>query len=190
IANRHVWEEGLEPLADAVVARNTVLPGSDTVARFVAAAYAQDAALGLLVEVMSETAARPSQLVRLTVSDFDLAHPAAPKLRMPRSGKGNPKAPARKMQERISVPISTGLATRRREAAGRRRADAPLPLRANGTPWGVRRNDRYRDGIAAVVAALGLDAGTTLYCLRHTAITRQLLLNTPIRLVAACADTS
>jgi integrase len=189
IANCYVWEEGLEPLADAVVARNTVLP-ADTVARFIAAAYAQEAELGLLVEAMSETAARPSQLVRLTVGDLDLANTAAPKLRVPRSGKGNPKARARKMLERVSVPISSGLAMRLREAAGQRPADAPLLLRANGMPWGYRRNDRYRDGIAAVVAALKLDADTTLYCLRHTAITRQLLLNMPIRLVAACADTS
>jgi integrase len=190
IQNRHVWEEGLEPLADATLARNTVLPDADTVGRFVATAYVQDHDLGLLVETMAETAARPSQLVRITVGDLDLTNPGAPKLRVPRSAKGNPRTRARKMSERVPVPISPALAARLREAAGKRADDAPLLTRANGEPWGYRRNDRYRDGIAAIVAALGLDAGTTLYCLRHTAITRQLLLNTPIRVVAACADTS
>jgi integrase len=191
IANRHVWDkETLEALPDATVARNSVLPDADTVARFVAAAYAQDSALGLFVETMSETAARPSQLVRATCGDLDLTNRSAPKLRVPRSGKGNPKARARKMAERVSVPISTGLAGRLREASAKRPADAPLLLQSNGKPWGYRRSDLYRRDVAAVVAALGLDEGTTLYCLRHTAITRQLLLNTPIRLVAACADTS
>src|SRR5262249_26202874 len=190
IQNRNVWEEGLEALADATVARNVVLPDPDTVRRFVAETYAKDRALGLLVEMMSETAARPSQLVRVTCADLDLANPVAPKLGVPRSAKGNARARARKRTERVSVPISAGLAARLREVAGNRPADAPLLLRANGEPWGVRRSDQYRDGIAAVVAALGLDKDTTLYCLRHTGITRQLLCNTPIRLVAACADTS
>src|SRR5262249_27230455 len=190
IQNRRVWQEGLEALADATVARNVVLPDDATVVRFVAAAYAQDHALGLLVETMAETAARPSQLVRITVGDLDLANPAAPKLRVPRSAKGNPRARTRKMAERVPVPISPALAARLHEAAGKRADDAPLRTRTNGEPWGYRRNDRYRKGIAAVVAALGLDAGTSLYSLRHTAICRQLLRNTPVRLVAALGDTS
>jgi integrase len=172
------------------VARNQVLPDEETVRRFVAAAYARNGALGRLVETMSETAARPSQLVRATVGDLDLSKPAAPKLRVPLSGKGNPKARARKLQERIAVPISTGLAARLRQAAGKRGTEETLLLRADSTPWGYRRADQYRADIAGVVAELGLDAGITIYCLRHTAITRQLLRNTPIRLVAACADTS
>src|SRR5262249_21790945 len=120
ISNRHVWEEGLEALADATVARNTVLPDADTVGRVVAGAYAQDHALGLLVETLAETAARPSQLVRITVGDLDLTNPAAPKLRIPRSAKGNPRTRTRKMAERIAVAISPALAARLHAAAGKR----------------------------------------------------------------------
>src|SRR5262249_4948301 len=115
IQNRNVWEEGLEALADASVARNVVLPDPDTVRRFVAETYAKDRALGLLVEMMSETAARPSQLVRVTCADLDLANPVAPKLGVPRSAKGNARARARKRTERVSVPISAGLAARLRD---------------------------------------------------------------------------
>ena len=150
---------GTYPLT--ITATNTVLPDADTVERFVAAAYAQDHALGLLVETMAETAARPSQLVRITVGDLDLANPAAPKLRVPRSGKGNPKTRARKMAERVAVPISPALAARLREAADKRADDAPLLTRANGEPWCNRRNDRYRGGIATYLEVL--DGQRSLY---------------------------
>ena len=96
IVNRHVWEEELEPLDDAKEARNVVL-ADDVVAKFVTAAYQHDHALGLLAHVMAETGARPSQIVRLEVDDLDLS---APKLMMPKSGKGNPRQRARKCARR------------------------------------------------------------------------------------------
>jgi len=48
-----------------------------------------------------------------------------------------------------------------------------------------------RDVVRNCFAAAGMDPDAiTLYCLRHTAITRALLRNLPIRLVAASFDTS
>ena len=41
-----------------------------------------------------------------------------------------------------------------------------------------------------MVARLGLDPSITLYALRHTNITRLLLANVPVRVVAALHDTS
>ena len=94
------------------------------------------------------------------------------------------------MQERRRVPITPALATRLRQAAVGREPDAPLLLRESGEPWGYRRSDHYRDDIRAVVAAVGLPAATTLYALRHSAIVRRLLANTPVRVVADLSDTS
>jgi hypothetical protein len=50
---------------------------------------------------------------------------------------------------------------------------------------------KYHAAIRDVVAAAGLDPDTvTMYSLRHSAIVRELLLNIPIRIVAATHDTS
>src|SRR5262249_52685533 len=68
ITNRHVWEDDLEALPNATVARNVVL-ADDAVAKLIATAYAHDPKLGLLCDVVSTTGARPSQVVRLLVGD-------------------------------------------------------------------------------------------------------------------------
>jgi hypothetical protein len=50
---------------------------------------------------------------------------------------------------------------------------------------------KYHAAIRDIVAAVGLDpAVVTMYSLRHSAIVRELLLNIPIRIVAATHDTS
>ena len=189
IGNRREWRVGLRSLPDATVARNVVLD-DDAVRRFVGAAYDRGRALGLFVETIGESGARPSEVARLQVADLDLANPSAPRLQIPRSGKGGSRDRARKMQERRRVPITPALATRLRQAAVGREPDAPLLLRESGEPWGYRRSDHYRDDIRAVVAAVGLPAATTLYALRHSAIVRRLLANTPVRVVADLSDTS
>src|SRR5262249_30579480 len=132
IKNRHVWEEDLEALPNATVARNVVL-ADDDVARLITAAYDRDRKLGLLVPVIAETGARPSQVVRLLVADLDARHS---RLMMPRSGKGHAHKRAAKMQERVPVPITMALATLLREEAKGRAGVAPLLLQANGEPWG------------------------------------------------------
>src|SRR5262249_60032512 len=76
IVNRHVWEDDLEALPNATVARNVILP-DDVVAKLIATAYAHDPKLGLLADTVSTTGARPSQAVRLLVGDLDLADRSA-----------------------------------------------------------------------------------------------------------------
>ena len=189
ISNQREWLIGLRGLPDATVARNVVL-NDDIVRRIVAAAYDRDRALGLMVEVAATTGARPSEGARVLVADLDLADPSEPRLWIPRSGKGGARERARKMQDRRPVPITPALAARLRQAAAGRETDAPLLLRQSGEPWGYRRSDHYRDDIREVVAAVGLPATTTLYALRHSAIVRRLLANTPVRIVADLSDTS
>ena len=107
ILNSAAWRVGLEALPDATVARNVILDDK-TVGRFINAAYAHDPALGLLVHVIGETGARPSQVARLLVED--LQGGARPRLAMPRSAKGGSKNRVARRSERISVPISEALA--------------------------------------------------------------------------------
>ncbi|WP_244635712.1 site-specific integrase [Bradyrhizobium huanghuaihaiense] len=185
IQNADAWKAGLESLPDATVARNVIL-GDRDVSRFVAAGYRVDAHFGLFVDVLAVTGARPSQAARLLVED--LHGGAKPRLTMPRSAKGGSKNRAARKHERISVPITPALAAKLKQAAKARPGDAPLLLQVIGLPWGG--SDDYREDVAAIVAALKLDAKTTLYALRHSSIVRALLRGLPIRLVAAAHDTS
>jgi integrase len=187
IRNRHVWEDDLDALPNATVARNVVL-ADDIVAKLIATAYEHDYQLALLAQVIAETGSRPSQVVRLTVADLDAANA---RLMMPRSGKGNPRERARKMEVRVPVPVTAGLTALLKQEAKGRAGNAPLLTRSNGGPWGYRRNDQYSRGFAKVVAAVGLDkAAVTLYALRHSHISRSLLRGTPVTLVADLTDTS
>jgi integrase len=189
IQNRQAWETGLSGLPDAQAARNVVLT-DDEIRAFVTAAYAQDAKLGLLVDVLAVTGARPSQATRLLVEDLK-DHPAKPQLKMPKSGKGGGRNRSQKKFERFSVPITPALATKLKEAAGKRFGDMPLLLRSNGNPWSGDPSSQYREPVREIVTAIGLDPDTlTLYALRHSSIVRMLLRNIPIRLVASLHDTS
>jgi integrase len=185
IQNAEAWEAGLETLPDATVARNVIL-GDRDVSRLVAASYAHDAKLGLYVDVLATTGARPSQAARLLIED--LHGGAKPRLTMPKSAKGGSKNRAARKRERISLPITPALAAKLKQAAKGRPSDAPLLLQGNGLPWAG--SDDYREDVAGIVKALKLDARATLYALRHSSIVRALLRGLPIRLVAASHDTS
>jgi integrase len=190
IANRHAWEDDFEALPNATQARNVIL-ADDVVTRLLAAAYAHDAKLGRFCDVLSTTGARPSQVARLLVGDLLLSKRSAPRLMMPRSGKGHANKRAAKMTERVPVPITPALAVALREEARGRADDAPLLTQSDGSPWGHRRNDHYRRDFAEVVAAAGLDPKkVTIYALRHSAISRMLLRRVPVTLVADATDTS
>jgi integrase len=190
IVNERVWQRDLEALPNATEHRNVIL-ADDVVAKLIAAAYGRDYALGLLVETVAQTGCRPSQIVRLEVGDLDMADATAPKLWMPRSGKGHPSKRAKKMQERVPVPVPEALAALLGEAVKGRAPHDPLLLRASGEPWGFRRNDHYSAGFAAAATAAGLDPKTvTLYALRHSGISRALLRGVPLTIVADLADTS
>ncbi|WP_247562900.1 site-specific integrase [Bradyrhizobium sp. 188] len=189
IQNRQAWEVGLAGLPDAIEARNVILP-DDKVREFVGAAYDHDNKLGLLVDTLAITGARPSQAVRLRVEDFH-DHPVRPKLMMPKSAKGGGRNRSQKKLERYSVPITPALAARLREAVRGRANDAALLLQSDGSPWGHNPGQRYHRHVDNIVTAIGRDpAEVTIYALRHSSIVRMLLQNVPIRLVASLHNTS
>ena len=186
ITNQRAWKVGLAALPDAHRARNVILDDA-TVRRIVAAAYDHDRALGVMVEVAAVTGGRLSQLARLEVADLQ-ADGSEPRLLMPLSAKRRART---KRHERRPVPITPALTAVLKQVAAGRPSDAPLLLRSNGERWGHGRRRHHRDDFRAVVEAAELDPNVvTLYALRHSSIVRQLLANTPIRIVASLHDTS
>ena len=184
--NRRAWDLGLEALPNATVARNVIL-SDDRVRAFVAAAYLRDRRFGLYAHALAETGVRPSQILRLAVSDL-IAQTTEPKLMMPKSGKGGGKNRAQKKVERYSVPITPELAAKLKEAAIGLESDAPL---IDASAWGGVPGAVYRRLVRSTVAAIGLDPDhVTIYALRHSSIVRQLVSNIPIRIVASLHDTS
>jgi integrase len=189
IQNRQAWEIGLANLPNAQMARNVILSDAK-VREFVATAYGLDHQFGLLTDTLAITGARPSQAVRLCVEDLH-DHPARPKLMMPKSCKGGGRSRAQKRHERYSVPISTQLAAKLKEAAKGHADDAPLLLQRDGSPWDKNPGQNYHREVNKVVTAIGLDpADVSMYCLRHSSIVRMLLQNIPIRLTASLHNTS
>jgi integrase len=188
IKNSQAWEIGLAGLPDAGEVRNIIL--SDGMVRaFVAEAYRVDHQLGLLIDVLAVTGARPSQAVRLRVEDLH-DHPVRPKLMMPKSGKGGGRNRSAKKSERFSVPVTLQLAALLKAATKTRAIDAPLLLQSEGSPWGNNPGAAYHRHVDRIVKSIGCDPKATAYCLRHSSIVRQLLANVPIRLVASLHDTS
>ena len=186
ITNQRAWKVGLAALPDAHRARNVILDDA-TVRRIVAAAYDHDRPLGVMVEVAAVTGGRLSQLARLEVADLQ-ADGSEPRLLMPLSAKRRART---KRHERRPVPITPALTAVLKQVAAGRPSDAPLLLRSNGERWGHGRRRHHRDDFRAVVEAAELDPNVvTLYALRHSSIVRQLLANTPIRIVASLHDTS
>ena len=187
IVNRSIWEDDFDALPNATEARNVILPDT-VVTKLITEAFARDRQLGLLLQVIAETGARPSQVVRLDIADLDAANS---RLLMPRSGKGHAHKRAAKMAERVRVQITSELAALLKREAQGRAGDAPLLMRSNGEPWGYRRSDQYRREFAEVATVAGLDPKTvTLYALRHSYISRALLRGISITLVADATDTS
>ena len=189
IQNRDAWEVGLAVLPGAQTARNVVLPDAKVHA-LVAAAYRHDAALGLLVDTLATTGARPVQASRLRVEDLH-DHPAKPKLMMPKAAKGGGRNRSAKKAERYSVPITLALSAKLRKAAARRAPDAPLLTQADGSSWGEDPSKAYWLDVREVLTAIGEDPNkVSIYALRHSNIVRMLLRNIPIRLIAALHNTS
>jgi integrase len=184
ITNSAAWRTGLAALPDAHHARNIILT-DEQVRALIAAAYAEDSALGLLVETAAVTGARVSQLARLEVADLQADRPD-PRLIMPSSRKGK----GIKRIERKPVAITSSLAAQLRQAARNRARTEPLLLRTDGAPWQPPIAD-YRLPFIRAVSRVGLDPATvTLYSLRHSSIVRALLAGVPTRVVAAQHDTS
>jgi integrase len=182
ITNSRAWQTGLVNIPNAGRARNVVLSEQD-VRGIVAAAYEQGSAFGLLVETLAVTGARVSQAARIEVGDLQ-ADRGDPRVLMPSSHKGG----GGKQIEHRPVPITSSLAAKLKAQAAGRSAEAPLLVKGDGTAW---RKSNHAESFAAAAKTAGLDPRvTTVYSLRHTSITRQLLAGTPIRLVATLHDTS
>jgi integrase len=189
IANVRAFKIGLAGLSDTHRARNVILDDA-TVRRLIEAAYAHDHKLGVLVDVLAVTGARPGQAARLTVADFR-DDPATPRLMMPKSGKGGSRNRAVRKTERSSVAITPALAAVLREEIANRHLDAPLLVRANGDAWRDNPSRDYRNVVRSIVSDIGLDPDVvTIYALRHSAIVRALLAGVPVRIIAASCDTS
>ncbi|WP_029079317.1 tyrosine-type recombinase/integrase [Bradyrhizobium sp. th.b2] len=166
--------EKKEPLLHAVIAA--------AYDEAVTAPYDIDAeTFGIYVEVHAATGARSSQIAMLDVGDLHATN--APKLMMPSSLKGK----NRKTRTRKPVPIAPSLARKLKALAAGRDASEPLLL-LDGRRW--KNSGEHRRPFAAAAKAANLPDGATIYCLRHTAITRALLAGIPVRLVASSFDTS
>ena len=175
-ANAEAWKLGLEMLEDATVARNALLPKSQVYA-VVAKAYAVSPEFGLFVQMHTETGGRPSQLRKLTVSDFK-----GDRVMMPphNKGKGRKRNPT-------SVPVQGTLAERLADAVGDRPGFAPLLRREDGLAW-QPADQRYRFERARKAAKLPV--GATLYWLRHNSIAHALMDGAPVWIVATWHTTS
>jgi integrase len=182
ISTRRAWEIGLASFADAQVSRNVIL-GDNVVRSIIAGAYQECEEFGLFVDVVGVTGGRPSQIRRVEVSDLQADRPD-PRLMMPSSRKGR----GQKKVARRPVPITASLARRLSAAAAERSGNDLLLVKKSGEPW--KKSDHSRP-FKRVVKAVALDpAEVTMYALRHSSIVRQLLGNTPIRVVAVNHDTS
>ena len=174
IMNASTWKTGLARLPEAEPPANKIVDDK-TVRRIVAAARDLDPQFGLLVEVLATTGARPSQALRLEAADVQDGD--APRLMMPSSRKGRRRSVAR---QPVPIPQSLALALMERSDGCDRTA----------LVFGSQSSDRAGRTFRQLAASLHLDAGVTLYSLRHSSIVRQLLAGVPTRVVAAHHDTS
>lgn len=182
IKNEGAWRHGLGGIADTFGTRNAQVLSDPQVHSLIAAAYAESAELGLYIEALANTGARPSQVSRLNVAD--LQDGAEPRLLMPCSRKGR----GRRAITHKPVPIPPTLAAKLKASAAGRAATAPLLLRADGRRWQSGNLGDHLYGFAKAARAVGVIV--TAYALRHSAIVRALLAGVPARIVAALCDTS
>ena len=181
IVNAKAWAVGLALIPeDEDTDSNLVLTDAQR-REVVASAYAISPEFGLYVEVHAATGARTSQVALLDVSDLQAGKES--KLTVPSSLKGR----NRRTRTRKPMPISAGLAKRLTQAAAGRDAGEPLLRMKDGRRW---NSGKHRVLFHKAARAADLPDGATMYALRHSMVTRALLANVPVRLVAATFDTS
>jgi integrase len=185
IVNREAFRVGLKGLRNTKTARRAVLPDAD-VLRIVEAAYQEDRAFGVLVQVLAETGARISQAARLTCGDLQADGPD-PRLLMPTSYKGR----GEKERQQVPVPITASLAALLAELRRDRPRDAPLLLSGDGTRWLATNKSEQWTIFREVAQRAKFDPDEiTCYALRHSSICRALLKGVPVSIVARLHDTS
>jgi hypothetical protein len=174
ITNAKAWSQGWSLLPNSSNPRNIILT-DEVIGAIVGTAYGVDHQLGLQFEILAETGARESQMIKLKVGDLQDGRPD-PRLMMPNSMKGKKRKPGHK-----PVSITPKLAAKLRVAVSGRAASAPIVKEF------TRLSDRFRE-IAGIVG--DVDPEATPYSFRHSSITRMLTRNVPIRIVASSHDTS
>jgi integrase len=185
ITNRNAFRSGLKGLPGGKNARRVVLPDAD-VLRIVEAAYQEDRAFGVLVEVLAQTGARVSQAGRLRCADLQDDR-GDPRLIMPTSYKRR----GQKEKQQVPVPVTASLAALLAELRGDRPADAPLLVKSDGTRWLESNKSEHWNVFRAVAERAGFDPDRiTAYALRHSSICRALLKGVPVSVVARLHDTS
>ena len=183
---RRPWKTALKAVSHSEgEPRNVILDEADK-RTLRGAAHRHSEEFGLLIDVLDETGARPSQAARLTGEDVQADFidrrngKRQPRLMMPVSHKGRGK----KAVTHRPVPITEGLANRLKG-----RGNGVLLKRADGKPWAEINLAHYFVDVMEGVK-FNNPAKVTMYALRHTSIVRQLLANVPVRVVAALHDTS
>jgi len=185
ITNRNAFRSGLKGLPGGKNARRVVLPDAD-VLRLVVAAYQENRALGVLVEVLAQTGARVSQAARLRCADLQ-ADREDPRLMMPTSYKGR----GEKERQHVPVPITASLAALLDELRRDRPHDAPLLLKSDGSRWLEINKSEHWNLFRSVAERAGFDPDLiTSYALRHSSICRNLVAGVPVTIVARLHDTS
>ncbi len=198
---RDVIRDGLASVRDAPSgAREAqVLPDAD-VRRLIAAAWEVDTEggwdgdLGRIVLTLAATGSRFSQIIRMTVADFQGAQK---RLMVPTSRKGRGVKTSSHIGIRVGDDVLAALA----KAIAGRKGHEPLFLRPHWRQGAVGRWEKAERGPwhstdeltrlwPAIVARAGLAPGTVPYALRHSSIVRGLRAGLPVRLVAALHDTS
>ena len=180
ITNAKAWAVGLAAIPEDDDSESNLILSDEQRRHVVSAAYDISAEFGLYTEVHAATGARSGQIALLDVGDLHAG--AEPKLILPSSLKGR----NRRTRTRKPMPIAASLAQRLKQAAAERDVSEPL-LVLKGERWS---SAAHRLPFAEAAKAAGLPNGATIYCLRHTAITRALLAGVPVRLVASSFDTA
>lgn len=185
--NCGVWKLKAVPVPDG--SHNNIVLTEPQVRAVVAAAYKESQSAGLWMEMHAITGARSSQIALLDVRDL-IEINGQWCIRIPSSLKGREG----RQRSYSTLPIPNAFADRLQVSILGREPTAPLLLRFNiknkdGRRW-TTQTHTDTGLFGRLAASLNLPAGATMYCLRHTSITRHLLLNTPIRLVARAHDTS
>jgi integrase len=176
------------PATPARIGREHVLSDVEVDA-IVAKARAHEPGFGLFVAVLAATGARPGQVARARVRDFD-----RDVLLIPPSLKGRPSGASKSWAR---VPLPPALAAEVQMVAASRGSAEPLFCR----PRNVRDTTRYGagwriDGVAPWSrmawsrAARAADIEDGLYQLRHAAVVRLVTAGVPLRVIAQALDTS
>jgi hypothetical protein len=181
ITNAKAWAIGLAALPEDDSTEGNLVLSDEQRRAVIASAYDISAEFGIYTEVHAVTGARTSQIALLDVGDLHAGK--EPKLMVPSSLKGK----NRRTRTRKPVPISIDLAKKLKAVTAGRDAAEPLLLNPDGERWHARE---HRRPFIEAANAVRLPDGATMYCLRHTAITRTLLAGVPVRLVASSFDTS